>query len=226
MLVIVSTDDGGPWARRASMWAAVAPVLGALGTFATVRIAIARGEIGALAALGVDPARAARGAAIGGAIAGLAGVLVTASGRADLEALFPRPPEARAWTAEGDRALFEATLGIRVDAGGDVTFAGEPEASIKTVTSGAAKEATIATIGLAALVCPMWVVEGLSARNPPARGRRVFRRGMVALVAAAMLIAAFQVVAAARASPVWLLASPLLLLADTVFMRYRATRAA
>jgi hypothetical protein len=39
------------------------------------------------------------------------------------------------------------------------------------------------------------------------------------------LIAAFQVAAAARASPLWLLASPILLLADALAMRYRARRA-
>jgi hypothetical protein len=70
------------------------------------------------------------------------------------------------------------------------------------------------------------VVEGIAARSPQARGRRIWRRGIVALIAVATLIAAFQVVAAGRASPLWLLASPLLLLADAGLMRYRATRAA
>lgn len=227
LLVIVTTDDGGPWARRVAMWAAVAPVLGALGTFATVRVAIARGEISALEALGVDPARAARGAAMGGVIAGALGVLVTASGWADLEALFPRPPDARAWTAGDDQALVEVTLGIRVDAGGDVTFVGEAAAQEeRTAVSRSAKNATIATLGLAAFACPLWVVEGLAASSPAARRGKSWRRGIVALIAVAALIAAFQVVAAALASPLWLLASPLLLLADAAFMRYRATRAA
>lgn len=226
LLVIVTTDDGAPWRRRLSMWAAVAPVLGALGTFAAARIAIARGEISALSALGVDPARAARGAAAGGVIAGLAGLFVAASGWADLEALFPRAAEARAWTVEGDQALREATLGIRVEAGGSVTFVGEPEALKKESTGlpEMAEEAAIATLGIAAFACPVWVVEGLETRSRPAKDRR-YRRGIVALIAIAMLIAAFQVAAAARASPIWLLASPILLLADALAMRYRDRRA-
>jgi hypothetical protein len=227
LLVIATTDDGAPWPRRLSMWAAVAPVLGALGTFAAARLAVARGELTALAALGVDPARAARGAALGGVMAGLVGMGVAASGWADLEALFPRATEAREWSVEGDGVLREATLGIRVEAGGAVTFVGE--AAVLRERTGLPEKAegvTIATLALAAFACPVWVVEGLGGRSPPARGRRSLRRAIVALIAVATLIAAFQVVAAGRASPLWLLASPLLLLADAAAMRYRAGRAA
>jgi hypothetical protein len=124
---------------------------------------------------------------------------------------------------ESAQALREATLGIRVEAGGEVTFVGEG-AKGRGAKEGA-EGAVIATVGIAAIAGPVWVVEGLAARWAPAKGRRIWRRGIVALIAVAMLIAAFQVVAAARASPLWLLASPLLLLADAAFMRYRATRA-
>lgn len=228
LLVIVTTDEGAAWARRISMWAAVAPALGALGAFAAARVASARGEISALAALGVDPARAARGAAAGGVAAGLIGAAVAASGWAELDALFPRPAVVRAWTLDEDGALREATLGVRVEAGGVVTFVGDAAAASaeSMALPEEAEQAAIATLALAAIACPVWVVEGMAGRAGPARNRRGRKavRAIVGLGAVALLIAAFQIVAAARASPFVLVASPLLLLADAAAMRYRAAR--
>ena len=79
MLVTVATDEGGPWARRVGMLAALAPAAGALGAALTIRLSAARGELRALAALGVDPARAGMGAAAGGALLGAPGLGKSAS---------------------------------------------------------------------------------------------------------------------------------------------------
>jgi hypothetical protein len=97
LLVIVTTDDGAPWARRAAMWGAIAPVAGAVGTLGALRLAEARGEILALLAIGARPSRAQVGAVIGGVALALVGPGVAGSRWADRSALFPRPVEARVW---------------------------------------------------------------------------------------------------------------------------------
>src|SRR5262249_45951213 len=45
LLVIVTTDHGASWARRAAMWGAIAPIAGAVGVVAALRVASARGEL-------------------------------------------------------------------------------------------------------------------------------------------------------------------------------------
>src|SRR5262245_29653924 len=109
-VVVTTTDEGAPWARRIGMIVALVPVAAALGTFAAGRVARARGELSALAAVGVAPLRARRGAVLGGVVLGLAGPAVAASPRVDLDALFPAPLAARAWSFDGS-ALREEALG-------------------------------------------------------------------------------------------------------------------
>src|SRR5438067_373060 len=49
LLVIVATDEGGPWALRLGIAAALAPVAGTMGALGAMRIAEGRGEVRALA---------------------------------------------------------------------------------------------------------------------------------------------------------------------------------
>lgn len=244
VLVIVTTDDGAPWARRIAMWGAIAPVAGALGTLGAARLAEARGELRALFAIGVGPPRALAGAVRGGAALALVGPCLAASPWADLGALFPKPVEARVWQlvegrAEGGEergekaaraAMVEATLGVRVEAGGRVTCergrAGaeaetEKEAggagSLASPQGAGGAGAAVGAIGLCAIACPVWVA---------VRATSAIRRGSVALAAIAGLIAAFQAVALGRGSPLLLFFAPLLLLADAALARYGARRAA
>src|SRR5262245_23971682 len=116
-LVLVATDEGGPWALRLGMLAALLPVAGTLGALGAIRVAAARGELRALAAIGVDPWRVSAGAVAGGASVGVLGPLAAALGVGDLAALFPRPVAARRWLVDGD-GLRELALGVRVGARG------------------------------------------------------------------------------------------------------------
>lgn len=209
LLVVAATDEGGPWAQRAGMTAAIAPIAGGLGALGAVRIAAARGELRALAAIGVERLHAVIGAVIGGAAVGLAGALVAASGRVDLAALFPRAPAARVWRVEG-AGLAELTLGLRVGPGGAITLV-EPSAQASGPPAGAAAFAA-AALAIAAIACPLWI----------AVEARAWRRAVVAIAAAGAAIAAFQGVAAGRAPPHLLAVGPLLLVTDAALARYRA----
>ncbi len=212
LLVVAATDEGGPWIQRFGMTAALAPVAGALGAIAAVRIAAARGELRALAAVGVTPGRATLGAVVGGVAVGIAGPLAAAAGLADLAPLFPRAPAARAWVVEGG-GLREATLGITVDAYGTLALGARAAAASSPLPAAAARVAVIA-LGLAAIVGPIWLVEG--------EGRGPARRAAVGAAAVAAAVAAFQLVAAGRA-PAWvLLAGPAVLVMDVAAGRARA----
>ena len=84
---------------------------------------------------------------------------------------------------------------------------------IPLVVGGAAGLAVAAlAIALCAVACPIWVAARASA----------IRKALVGLVAALVLIAAFQAVALGRAGSPVLFAAPLLLLADAFVRRYRA----
>jgi hypothetical protein len=210
-VVVAATDMGGPWSQRLGMTAALAPLCGAVGTLATLRIAAARGEVQALAAVGVEPARAVLGAVAGGSAVGLLGALVAASGLADLDPLFPRPPAARIWVAEGG-ALHELTLGLRAGAHGALAFEA-PRAAVAALPGGAATF-TILALAVAALACPAWIA-ALPGATPA-------RRALVAAVALLAAIVAFQGVAASRLPALTLVLAPLVLLGDAALARHLA----
>jgi hypothetical protein len=199
-VVIAATDEGGPWAARLGMWAALAPVAGSIGALATVRLAAGRGEIRALEALGVAPLRAALGAVFGGAAIALLGPVVASSTRVPLDALFPRPPEAHVWVASGS-FLRDASRGLRIDAAGTLTL--EPATSLAAAALPAGTRlAVVALLAALAVVGPLW------ACAPGSMGRKA-AVGVAGLLAA---IVAFQAVAAGRAPAVVLLLPPLVLL--------------
>src|SRR4051794_3052746 len=76
LAVVAATDEGAPWSQRVGMVAALLPIAGSIGAIAAIRIAERRGELCALAAIGVDPVRAVRGAVLGGVVLGLIGPLL------------------------------------------------------------------------------------------------------------------------------------------------------
>lgn len=219
VIVIAATDEGGPWSVRLGMAAALAPIAGALGATGALGIAAGRGELRALAAIGVDPSRASFGAVLGGAAVGLAGAAAAASRYADLAALFPRPAAARVWMIEGG-GLREATLGLAVDASGALSL-GVPAASAQSGLPIATGPFAVATIAIAALACPAWV----AAKGSGGAARRAIV-GAAAIVAG---IAAFQAVAAGRAPAAALLAAPAALIVDLLIgaaiVRYVERRA-
>ncbi len=212
LLVVAATDAGGPWPVRLGMTAALAPLAGAIGALAAVRVAAGRGELRALAAVGAEPARAVLGAALGGSAVGLLGAMVAASGLADLGALFPAPAAARRWMVDA-AGLHELTLGLRIGAHGELAL--EVPRAVTSGLPAGATAFTLAALAGAALVCPAWLaVPGGSAP----------RRATVGAVAVAAAIAAFQGVAAGRAPAFVLAAGPLVLAVDVLVAALRARR--
>ncbi len=212
LLIVATTDEGAPWALRLGMVAALLPVAGALGTAATIRLAEARGELRALAALGVDPARVVRGAVVGGALIALVGAALAASGLADLRGLFPRPTATALWIVDG-AGMRERALGITLGPGGVLGRVAPEGPSVGTLPAGIPVW-TVLTIVLSALAGPVWT-------GAPGLGLRRLTAGMIALLGA---VIAFQAVAAGRLPAPALLACPLILLIDGALARYLARR--
>src|SRR5262249_28332236 len=157
LVVVAATDEGGPWAQRLGMTAALAPVAGAIGTLAAVRIAASRGELVALAAIGADPLRALLGAVAGGVAVRALGPLLGASGVADPAPLFPAPIAARRWIADG-AGLREITLGLRVNADGAIAL-DAPRALASALPSSVVPLTGVALAAFA-LACPLWIGAG------------------------------------------------------------------
>lgn len=211
LLVVVATDEGAAWSVRVGMLSAIAPVAGGLGAFATVRIAAARGELRALAAIGVDPVRATAGAAAGGVLSGVLGPLVAALGAADLGGLFPRAGDARTWIPDAG-GMLEPTLGVRVAAGGVLSLV-TPSRLADTTLPASAAPLAVAVLAALAVIAPLWIIAA-EATSP-------WRRTAVLVAAAVLAIGGFQGVAAGRAPPMILVAAPLLLFLDAALARYR-----
>jgi hypothetical protein len=214
LLVVATTDEGAPAARRLGMVAALLPIAGSVGAFSALRIAAGRGEIRALAAIGVDPLRAARGAILGGVAVALLGPMLASSAIADLSGLFPRPLAPRLWVADGP-GMLELTLGLRLDPGGALSLVSpEPAAASPSEGAGAPLFFTVAALALAAIGGPTWI----------ATSRSLLGRIGAGTLALLLAIGAFQGVAAGRLPPVALIGAPILLLIDAGRARYLARR--
>lgn len=218
LLVIAATDEGAPFARRLGMASALGPFAGAVGALGAIRLAAGRGELRALAAIGVDPARAARGAIAGGVLLAAIGPALAASGIADLGGLFPRPTTAHVWIAS-DGGMTELTQGLRVDRGGSITRVTAAPGAAAALPASAATFTVIA-LGIAAVGVPLWTAAAA------AWGAGAVERERVVVGALGLLLAivAFQAVAAGRLPPVLLIAAPLIVFLDGARARYRARR--
>lgn len=214
LLVTVATDEGGAFATRLGMMAALGPVAGMLGVLGAVRQADARGELRALAACGVEPLRAVMGAVFGGALVGLLGPLAAAFGLGDMTALFPRPPATRRWLPDGG-GLLEARLGLRVGPHGLLALEAPSQAAPEALPS-SATHAAAAVLAVSAVVCPLWVAS--------AGGASPRRRVAVGALALSSALVGFQTVAAGRAPAMILAVAPIVLFLDAALTRYRAGR--
>ncbi len=227
LFIVAATDDGAPWPRRLAMWAALLPIAGAIGAAAAVRLAASRGELRALEALGVEPARVVLGAGAGGMAIAALGPALAASRWSDLAALFPRPVVGRTWVADG-AGLVEATLGVRASPGGGLALTGSTGAGVGGLEGPlppGALGAAVATLVAAALVVPVWAALNAGGRPtgaPAAPAGGAMRRALVGLASVLSVIIAFQAVASGRL-PAWVLAvGPLIPLVDLAAARYRA----
>ncbi|MGE0324690.1 MAG: hypothetical protein AB7K71_01080 [Polyangiaceae bacterium] len=105
-----ATDEAGAsWSQRAARVGALGPLLGGIATWLCGQLGRARGESGALSALGVPPARLERGAVIGGWVLAALGLILALGPWATQHSLFPALESGRNWQVLPDGALAEAS---------------------------------------------------------------------------------------------------------------------
>jgi hypothetical protein len=200
--VLVSTQEasGSPAGLFARL-AAMAPVVGAVSAAIALEQSRARGELVAVACLGMSPWRAQAGALAGAFVLGLAGAAMLGTQASGAEALLPHV-QATQWQRWPDGAWFAAELGATLGPGAADLALVQPRAGTEGEQS-VPRAAVVASIALAGLVLPGWACAPM--------GRAV--RCAAGAVAALGAIASFHLVAAGRISPWALLAVPLALLA-------------
>jgi len=206
-LAMLGTDDAvSTHAGRLGRLSALASLAGGGGAFMALAQARSRGEMRALAAAGLSPARASLGAVIGGALVGLLGVGLAFVPGVDLTPLFPHElPSEGGWVAENG-AWLDPVRGVRVAADGVVSRAGVRSAADIAALAPTPLAATLIALVLAAVAFPLWA----AARGP------VLRRALVSFAVASAAVFVFHLVAARRVGAMTLLVPPLLLFADAL----------
>jgi hypothetical protein len=118
LAVMIATDGAMTTSsEKLGRLCVLAPLIGALGALAANAQASLRGEVRALAAVGVPPSRAFRGGLLAVLVLGALGSLVLALNLADVDGLLPRL-EGAAWTPEPDGSYWSAEAGVVVDPSG------------------------------------------------------------------------------------------------------------
>jgi hypothetical protein len=206
-IIVVSTDEqASSLGARLGRLASLVVLAGALGAFLTTEQARARGELRAVSALGVRPARASLGAAIGGSLVALLGPALVLLRGVDLSPMFPRlEPGGGVFRALGRETVLELSRGIVIEQGGALSMVVSPAASALPGLS-LPRVATAVALLLSAASIPYW-------STLPGRARP---RAVVGALTVLSFIVLFHLVAAGRGSA-WLLPlAPLLLLSDAV----------
>ena len=234
-LVTAATDEGGvSWGERAGRALPLTPGCAAVGTWAALAPALARGEKRALEALGRSPARTGLAAAIGAsAVALVAALAVAGLQGVDVAGFYPTAARARAWHWDG-QGFVDEVRGIAVDAEGTPHRAspapGAPSGiGAVTLLPPHARAAAALALAAAGMAFPLLVARAmLRSRFPSRRALRppgASRLPADTLVASAVVAASlvlFQA-AAARRSPALLAAAPPVLLVAFALHRYRTT---
>jgi hypothetical protein len=207
-LVMLGTDAAASsHGGRLGRMAALSSLAGGGGVLLALAQARSRGEMRALGAAGLTPARAALGAVAGGIFVGLLGAGLALAPGVDLAPLFPRAlPVDAGWVYESG-GWTDRAGGVRVAADGMISQTGHPVATDLAVSS-APFAATLMALVLASVAFPLWAA---------APGSLV-RRACVGFVVASAAVFVFHLVAAQRVGAIMLVTPPLLLLADAVIV--------
>jgi hypothetical protein len=203
-IVVVQTDEqSGTLSMRLGRLASVVAVAGGLGAYVAVQQARARGEIVALLSIGVAPARASIGAALGGLLVGLVGPVLVGAGSVDLCPLFPLlPAGGGTFRAVSPDALLEVTRGLLLRASGEIAVAGA--AALPEAARVLPRVSTAIALLSAALAVPFWAAQSI----------RPGQRLVVVLATVLSSVALFHIVAVGRAPAFVLPLAPLLLFWD------------
>lgn len=116
--VMVATDGATTtFSEKLGRLCVLSPLIGALGSLASNAQAYLRGEVRALAAVGVAPSRVVRGGVLAVLVLGGLGAVVLALNLADVDGLLPRL-EGVTWIAQLDGSYTSEEGGVVVDATG------------------------------------------------------------------------------------------------------------
>jgi hypothetical protein len=218
-----ATDEGGlSMLVRVGRVLPLVPACAALSSFVVLRGARERGEVRALAALGLAPKALALVAAMSACAVPLAVGTGLGQGLLDVAGFFPAPPEAPALEVVGD-AFVSTDLGVSIAPDGTLTPSTRGGAATGTSTGArlpphGGASAGIAT-GLASLA---FALAAALAGSGAAADLRPWRHYVVVVVGAAALVLSYQLVAAGRAF-VFLPVVPATLLLLLEASRYRRT---
>ncbi len=223
-LVTAATDEGGvSWGERAGRALPLTPGCAAIGAWAALAPALARGGESSLEALGRSPAQTAAAAVLGASAVGLVAAIAIATVRpVDVRGFYPTAARASAWKWEGD-AFVDRVRGSRVGQdGAPERQPREPAAALAGLPPGGRSAAALA-MAAAGVALPMLMARTMFARRiSPRRTRREAAEAIAAAAAIAASIVLFQA-AAARRLPALLGALPPALLLAFAVRRYRAS---
>lgn len=188
--IIVATDEAtSTLGMRAARLAALGPLLACLGALAVCAHARARGELGALEALGMKPWEAAHGAAVAGWACGVLATIALAMPGVDSSSLFPRFLPPIDWAMDASGASAKSSLAT-IFADGAIRMA---QTGGGQGVHGPARWAAMACLAPIALGGPAWAVTPMRARERVGSG----------VAAAMLLIVVLHLIAAGRVSALW-----------------------
>jgi len=195
-----ATDEGGlSTIVRVGRVVPLVPACAALSSFVVLRGARARGEIRALAALGMAPKSLALVVAVSACAVPLAVGAGLGGGLLDVAGFFPSPPEAPALHVVGE-AFVSTELGVSIAPDGTLAASPRDGANEGTSTSGRAPAHEGASAGLATAIASLSFALAAAFAGSGAGGEgRPLRANAFVLACAAALVLSYQLVAAGRA---------------------------
>lgn len=213
LLVVAATDEGGvAWFTRLGRSLMMAPICAAIGVGLTLSIARATGELRALASIGRPETVSAWSAITGAVLPACVLALLALISVIDVSSFFPRPDSRKAHVRADVNGFVDDDRGLRIDDTGVITIVPRLASSDEPNASASARLAVVLTVILGSIAFAR------VASIAPGRERR--RWIAWSLGATALAIAAFQLAASSRASPLF---APLALafLLAALRVRYR-----
>jgi len=209
--VAAATDEpGSTLGARLSRLAAFLPAVGVIAQALVLAQCRERGELGALAALGVSPPRQVLGAIAAGLTLGGAAVALVLLPHSDVRSLFPVVNGGSSFVAVGD-ALRDPVSGIVFSPDGSLAFGAATEPALSASAPG--RGAALGFVAPLACATAFWGAAPL----------RALPRLGAAAVCFVLSVVVLHAVAAGRLSPalLWVGAAPLAAQAILAFRRAR-----
>ena len=222
-VVTAATDEGGIlWGERAGRTLPLTPVCAAIGVWAALASARARGEALALSALGRSSGQIAAASVAGGAlVASVAAAAIGMARAVDVTAFFPRAVQTSTWVWQ-EGSFVDRAQGLLVGADGAPMPLTAEAWGLSSSVPRFGRAAAATAVASSGLAIPMILAHALLAESD---GRRR-RAGAVAVVASAAAglatIVLFQAAAAGRFPSLLAAVPPIVLLAFAV-RRYRGS---